>query len=109
MRIGRSLKRDDASPLCSANDAYGACHFKARPWHWHRPDMPEMPVVFDRVTMLAASPLGRTFRIGDKNIFVGSAVPLKGTAAFIVGQVGRLVLPLWFVETHGLQGSQVMD
>jgi len=52
--------------------------------------MPETPIVFDDVEMVTTSCLGHTFRIGGKDVFVGSAVPLKGTAAFIIGQVGRL-------------------
>jgi len=67
--------------------------------------VPETPIAFDGVEMLATGGLGHTFRIGDKEVFVGSAVPLQGTAVFIVGQVGRLVLPRWFVEKHGLDGG----
>ena len=67
--------------------------------------MPETPIVFDDVEMVTTSCLGHTFRIGGKDVFVGSAVPLKGTAAFIVGKVGRLVLPRWFVEEHGIEGG----
>jgi len=58
----------------------------------------ETPIAFDGVEMLAISGLGYTFRIGGKEVFVSSAAPLKGTVAFSVGQVGRLVLPRWFVE-----------
>jgi hypothetical protein len=69
--------------------------------------LPETPIAFDGVTMLATGGLGHTFRIGEKEVFVGSAVPMPGTAAFVVGQVGRLVLPRWFVEKNELQGGQV--
>jgi hypothetical protein len=67
--------------------------------------MPETPIAFDGVEMLTTSGLGHTFRIGDKEVFVGTGVPLTGTAAFIVGQVGRLVLPRWFVEKNGINGG----
>ncbi len=67
--------------------------------------MPETPILFDDVQMLAKSGLGYAFRIGGKEVFVGSAVPLKGTTVAIVGQVGRLVLPRWFVEQEGLKGG----
>jgi hypothetical protein len=69
--------------------------------------MPETPIVFDGVKMLNASSLGRTFRIGCKDVFVGSALPLKGTTVVVVGQVGRLVLPRWFVEQEHLAGGLV--
>jgi hypothetical protein len=68
--------------------------------------MPETPIAFDGVTMLTSNGLGHMFKIGDKEVFVGSAVPMPGTAAFVVGQVGRLVLPRWFVEKNELQGGQ---
>ena len=55
--------------------------------------------------MLSTSGLGHTFRIGDREVFIGAGVPLKGTAAFVVGQVGRLVLPRWFVEKNGINGG----
>ena len=70
--------------------------------------MPETPIVFDGVKMLNASSLGRTFRIGCKDVFVGSAVPLKGTTVVVVGQVGRLVLPRWFVEQEHIAGGLVL-
>jgi hypothetical protein len=71
--------------------------------------MPETPIVFDGVEMLNASSLGRTFRIGCKDVFVGSALPLKGTTVVVVGQVGRLVLPRWFVEQEHLEGGLVQQ
>jgi hypothetical protein len=71
--------------------------------------MPETPIVFDGVKMLNASSLGRTFRIGCKDVFVGSALPLEGTTVVAVGQVGRLVLPRWFVEQEHLAGGRVQQ
>jgi hypothetical protein len=38
-------------------------------------------------------------------VFVGSAVPLSGTTVTVVRQVGRLVLPRWFVEQEGIDGG----
>ena len=71
--------------------------------------MPESPIVFDGVKMLNASSLGRTFRIGGKDVFVGSAVPLKGTTVVVVGQVGQLVLPRWFVEQEHIAGGVTLQ
>ena len=69
--------------------------------------MPETPILFDDVQMLAKSGLGDAFSIGGKEVFVGSAVPLKGTTVAIVGEVGRLVLPRWLVEQEHIDGGSV--
>jgi hypothetical protein len=71
--------------------------------------MPETPILFDNVEMLNTSALGHTFRIDGKEVFVGSAVPLKGTTVTIVGQSGCLVLPRWFVQQEGIQGGIVQQ
>jgi hypothetical protein len=71
--------------------------------------MPETPIVFDDVKMLNASSLGRTFRIGGKDVFVGSAVSLEGTTVVVIGQVGRLVLPRWFVEQEHIAGGRLLQ
>ena len=70
--------------------------------------MPETPILFDNVEMLTTSGLGHTFRIAGKELFVGSAVPLSGTTVLVVGQVGHLVLPRWFVEQEGIEGGVVL-
>jgi len=46
-------------------------------------------------------------RIGSRVAFVGGAVPLSGTTVAVVGQVGHLVLPRWFVEQEHLAGGMV--
>ena len=71
--------------------------------------MPETPIVFDGVKMLNACSLGHTFRIRGKDVFVGSAVPLEGTTVGIVGQVGRLILPRWFVDQEGIDGGVLLQ
>ena len=71
--------------------------------------MPETPILFDDVEMVAASCLGNVFRIGGKDVFVGTAVPLKGTTVAVVGQVGRLVLPRWFVEQEQIEGGLTLQ
>jgi hypothetical protein len=70
--------------------------------------VPETPIVFDDVKLLTNGFLGRTYRIGDRDLFVGSAVPLKGTTVGVVGQIGRLVLPRWFVEQEGIVGGSLL-
>jgi hypothetical protein len=59
--------------------------------------------------MLAADGLGHKFRIGGKEVFVGSAVPLEGTTVYLVGQVGCLVLPRWFVQQEGIEGGIIQQ
>ena len=71
--------------------------------------MPDTPILFDDVEMRTASVLGHTYRIGGKDVFVGSAVPLKGTTVVVVGPVGRLVLPRWFVEQEQIDGGKTLQ
>ena len=71
--------------------------------------MPETPILFDDVEVLEKSGLGYTVRIGHQHVFVGSAVPLAGTTATVIGQVGRLVLPRWFVEQERIAGGLVLQ
>jgi hypothetical protein len=59
--------------------------------------------------MLTMDGLGHEFRIGGKEAFVGSAVPLKGTTVTVVGQIGCLVLPRWFVQQEGIEGGIVQQ
>ncbi len=42
--------------------------------------------MFEGVEMLADGGLGSTFRIGDRELFVGHSVPLQGTT---VSEIGR--------------------
>jgi len=68
--------------------------------------MPGTPIAFENVEMLTTGSLGHTFRIAGRVMFIGWAVPLRsGTTVAIVGQVGRLVLPRWFVEQEGIEGG----
>jgi hypothetical protein len=68
--------------------------------------MPETPIVFENVEVLADTGLGRSCRINGRVVFVGSAVPLDGTTVCVVGHIGRLVLPRWFVEQEGVPLAQ---
>ena len=47
------------------------------------------------------------YRIGVRDVFIGSAVPLQGTSVHFIGDVGRLVLPRWFVEQERIEGGSV--
>ena len=53
--------------------------------------------------------LGRHYRIAGISVFVGNAVAMKGTTAYRAGDVGRLVLPRWFVEDQGLPAPKSAD
>ena len=65
--------------------------------------MAETPIPFDDVEILSdGSGLGFTCRIGARDLFIGSAIPLPGTTVRRPGDRGRLVLPRWFVEKHEL-------
>jgi hypothetical protein len=61
----------------------------------------------DGVETLTRGGLGSLYRIGRVEVFVGNAVPLKGTTIDQVGQVGQLVLPRWFCERHELAGGRL--
>ena len=69
--------------------------------------MPETPVRFDGVEVLEDSGLTRAYRIAGKTVHIGLAVPLAGTTAWTIGQVGCLVLPRWFVEENALAGGRI--
>ena len=71
--------------------------------------MPETPIAFDNVEVLAKSGLAYAVRIGGKEVFVGLAVPLRGTTVATVGDVGRLVLPRWFVDQEHIEGGHVQQ
>jgi hypothetical protein len=62
--------------------------------------MPDTPIPFEGVERLTDTGLGGNYRIVGKVVFVGSAVPLEGSNVYHVGDVGRLVLPRWFVEQN---------
>ena len=65
--------------------------------------MPETPIKIDDVEVLSdGTGLGFTCRVAGIVLFVGRAVPLPGTTVQCVGDRGRLVLPRWFAEEHGL-------
>jgi hypothetical protein len=59
--------------------------------------------------MLTTDGLGHRFRIGGKEVFVGSGVPLDGTTVHVVGQIGCLVLPRWFVQQERIEGGIVQQ
>ena len=67
--------------------------------------MPYTPITFENVEVLRDTGFGRQYRIAGKSVFVGSLVSLRGTTAYRVGEVGRLVLPRWFVEQEGIEGG----
>ena len=74
--------------------------------------MRETAIHFEHVKMLADElladgGLGGTFRIGERELFVPRAVSLSGTTVTVVGEVGKLVLPRWFVEKYELVGGRV--
>jgi len=72
--------------------------------------MPGTPIVFENVEMLTTGPLGHTFRIAGRVMFIGWAVPLRGgTTVAVVAQIGSLVLPRWFVEQEDIKGGSVFE
>jgi hypothetical protein len=70
--------------------------------------VPDTPILFENVEMLATSRLGHVLRINGRVVFVGYAVPFSGTTVAAVGQVGRLVLPRWFVQQENIDGGTVL-
>jgi hypothetical protein len=64
--------------------------------------VPETPITFEGVEVLTRTDLGMSCRIDGHRLFVGVAVPLAGTTIRFAGERGRLVLPRWFVQEHGL-------
>jgi hypothetical protein len=64
--------------------------------------MPNTPITFEDVVRLSDTGLGGRYRIGNRDVFVGSVLPMTGTTVFRIGQRGRLVLPRWFVEQERL-------
>jgi hypothetical protein len=69
------------------------------------PAMPNNPVQFDDVEVLEQTRLGLECRVGDRVVFAGNVVRLDGTTVASRGDVGRLVLPRWFVELHRIGGA----
>jgi hypothetical protein len=65
--------------------------------------VPETPIAFDGVELLCRDVLGCRFRIDGRDVFVGHAVPLEGTTVHLVGEIGRLVLPRWFVQQERIE------
>ena len=70
--------------------------------------MPETPVIYDDVEVLADDGLGLMCRIGNDRAFIGKHVPVDGTTVHRKGDRGRLTLPRWFVEQQGLPLSRHM-
>ncbi len=64
--------------------------------------MAETSVTFDAVEVVRSTLFGMMCRIDGRNVFVGSALPLSGTTIRVAGNIGRLVLPGWFVIQEGL-------
>lgn len=64
--------------------------------------MPNTPVVFDDVEVVAETGLTLRCRIQDKEVVIGNAQWLAGTTVHHVGDRGRLVLPRWAVDDLGL-------
>ena len=64
--------------------------------------MPDTPITFENVERLSETGLGGNYRIAGRVLFIGNAVPLTGTTVHRAGQVGRLVLPRWFVDMRKL-------
>jgi hypothetical protein len=60
------------------------------------------PIVFHDAEVLEHDAGGFVCRIGNARVFVGKYVPMDGTTVRHTGDRGRLVLPRWFVEQHGL-------
>lgn len=73
------------------------------------PATPDSPVPFDDVEVLEATRLGLECRIGDRVVFAGNLVRFDGTTVAHRGDVGRLVLPRWFVELHRIAGAACDD
>ena len=64
--------------------------------------------MFEHVKMLTTDALGHKFWIAGQVVFVGRGVPLTGTTVGVTGEVGRLVLPRWFVEQERIDGGSVL-
>ena len=64
--------------------------------------MPNTPIAFDEVEIVDITAFGRKCRIDGHDVFVGWTVPLRGTLVDAMHDVGRLVLPRWFVEQERL-------
>ena len=64
--------------------------------------MPNTPTTFEAVEVMRSTLFGLTCRIHGVDVELGAVVPLAGTTVHIRGDVGRLVLPRWFVEQEGL-------
>jgi hypothetical protein len=62
----------------------------------------QTPVIFEHVEVLRETDFGRWCRIDDREVFVGTTVPLAGTTIRSKGDRGRLILPRWFVQNQRL-------
>src|SRR5690242_16475878 len=69
------------------------------------PATPAAPIAFDDVEVVEQTTLGLGCRIGGRIVFAGNFVRLPGTTIARRGDVGRLVLPQWFVELHRIAPS----
>ena len=63
-------------------------------------------VIYEDVEVVDAAATGMIVRIGNARTFVGRYVPAEGTTIRHAGDRGRLALPQWFVERHGLPLSR---
>ena len=63
--------------------------------------MPQTRSIFDNIEVMRVTDFGFYGRIDGHEVFVGPTVPLRGTTVVRKGDVGRLVLPRWFVQLHG--------
>ena len=64
--------------------------------------MPNTPVAFDDVEVIAETGLTLRCRIQGKEVVIGVAQWLPGTTVRHAGDRGRLVLPRWAVDDLGL-------
>ena len=75
-------------------------------WQVNTAHVPDTAIIFDNVEVIRVSDLGNWCRIRDRQVFIGSSVPLSGTTVRKPGDVGRLVIPRWFVQTQDLPESR---
>jgi len=66
--------------------------------------MPETPIPFDDVEVVAATDMTLRVRIQGRELVIGRGqVLLDGTTVRVPGDRGRLVLPRWAVQDLGLR------
>ena len=73
------------------------------------PPVDTLAVVYEDVEVEDAAATGMVVRIGNTRTFVGRYVPAEGTTVRHAGDRGRLALPRWFVEQHGLKPGQRVE